>query len=127
MYWFLISALDRIRPPFNTNRLAQSAAGAAYNDKDFVRQIKKEITKQKEIMYKELEKEDLFFIPSDTNFILMKIGSEKVRELCDFLLKRGIVVRPLAGYNLNDYIRVTIGKEQQNRKFLKALIEWRGK
>jgi len=123
----IISALNTIRPPFNTNRLAHSAAEAALSDKAFVRRVKKETAKQKELIYRELDKAGLFYIPSEANFILIKIGSENVKPLCDFLLGKGIIIRPLAGYNLDDFIRVTVGKEKHNMKFLSALTEWRNK
>ncbi|MFH1415890.1 MAG: histidinol-phosphate transaminase [Elusimicrobiota bacterium] len=120
----IISLINRIRPPFNTNRLAQAAATGAFADNSFVDMVREKTEKEKKYLYGQLDSMDLQYVRSQTNFILVRLGSEKVRPLCEFLLQRGIVLRPLAGYDLDDYIRVTVGRHEHNTCFIEGLMEF---
>jgi histidinol-phosphate aminotransferase len=117
----IISYINRIRPPFNVNRLAQAAAVGSYQDTDFIKRVAAEVKEEKEYLYKELERIGLEYVPSQTNFILVHMGSGTVSSLCEYLLKNGIILRPLAGYSLDEYIRITVGKREHNIKLIKAL------
>ncbi|MFC2060921.1 histidinol-phosphate transaminase [Elusimicrobiota bacterium] len=120
----IISLIDRIRPPFNTNRLAQAAALGALEDYEFIAKINSRISEEKEYLYGELKELDLEYVESQTNFILVKFGKEIVESLCEHLLKNGIILRPLKGYSLDDYIRITVGKGQQNEKLISCIREF---
>ena len=72
----------------------------------------------------ELAKRNLETIPAYGNFITFKV--ENAKRVFEALLKQGVIVRPIAGYGLPDYLRVTIGTEAQNRRFLAALDSARG-
>ncbi|OVE75690.1 hypothetical protein BVX97_03765, partial [bacterium E08(2017)] len=61
------------------------------------------------------------YIPAVANFILLKTGNGV--EVFKKLQEKGVIVRPMAGYKLPDYIRITVGEEDQNRKFINALQE----
>ncbi|MGM0440900.1 MAG: histidinol-phosphate transaminase [Elusimicrobiota bacterium] len=115
----IIDLINRIRPPFNTNRLAQVGALGAIEDDSFVNKTVKRTREEKEFMYNELDELGVEYIPSQTNFVLIKVGQKTDRKICQEALKKGIILRPLGGYKLEGYIRVTIGK----RKFNKVLIE----
>lgn len=114
----VISLINRIRPPFNTNRLAQAAALAVLRDSDFVNMVKKETEKEKQYLYAQMDKLGLEYVRSQANFILVKFGRDKVGGLCEYLLSRGIILRSLAGYSLDDYIRITVGKREHNEKLV---------
>ncbi len=116
-----ISFINRIRPPFNTNRLAQAGAFGALRDENFIHEVARETEREKNKLYKEFDKLNLPYIISETNFILVKFGRDIVRPICEYLLKKGIILRPLAGYTLNDYIRVTVGKSEHNKKLIDSI------
>jgi histidinol-phosphate aminotransferase len=117
----VISLINRIRPPFNTNRLAQAAAMGVLDDKEFISMTSKNTLKEKKYLYKAVERLNLTYIPSQTNFILVKFSRLKVPFICKNLLKTGIILRPLTGYSLDDFIRITIGKREQNLKLIQNL------
>ena len=64
----------------------------------------------------------VFFIPSETNFVTIDIKKDG-REVCTELQKKGVIVRPLTGYGMPTFLRVTIGTMAQNRRFVDALKE----
>ena len=76
--------------------------------------------KGKEFLYNELGRMRIAYVPSATNFILIKIG-KKAANLYKGLLKKGVIVRYMGAWKLNDYIRVTIGTMEENRRFIKTL------
>ncbi len=115
----IIAALDKVREPFNVNRLAQAAALAALKEQKKVRQIREYIIREKENLYSALDKLGLFYVKSATNFVLIKINSAE--KIYSYFLKRGIIIRKMSVWGLPDFIRVTIGRKSQNSRFLKAL------
>jgi histidinol-phosphate aminotransferase len=111
--------MNRVRQPFNLNSLAQAAATAALNDTDF---LKRSFELNKEGMARitgGLNKLGLSFIPSYGNFVSFRIGS--ATAMYQRLLKRGVIVRPVGNYGMPEYLRVSIGLESENEKFLTAL------
>jgi len=116
----IIEILNRARPPFNVNSLAQVAALASLRDEDQIIQSRKLISQEKKFLYSHLEKLKLSYIPTQANFILIKIG-KKAPDVEKRLLEKGIIVRGMEAYNLNEYIRLTIGTRQQNEEFVRAL------
>ena len=111
--------MNRVRQPFNVNSVAQAAAVAALQDEDFVRQTHALNQRGMEQITQGLSKLGLEFIPSYGNFISFKIGNgmKNYRRL----LELGVIVRPIASYDMPDYLRVSIGLESENEKFLSAL------
>lgn len=118
----VVSTLLRIKPPFNVNVLAQAAGIAALTDQDFVAHSV-EINRQgRQYLYSEFEKMGLSYAESHTNFVLVRIGPNAA-SVQQELLKRGIIVRPCGGYELADYLRVSIGTMEQNERFIATLRE----
>ncbi|KXB00458.1 hypothetical protein AKJ42_00780 [candidate division MSBL1 archaeon SCGC-AAA261C02] len=121
----VIKALEGIRPPFNVNRLAQSAAIAALEDEEFVQEVKNMIITGREYLQEELSKLDFRVLPSDTNFLM--VGLENLEadapKVCDYLDENGILVRDLTNFRGAgpNWIRVTIGKPDQNERLIDAL------
>jgi len=116
----IVEMLNRARPPFNVNSLAQVAALASLKDKNQISRSRKLVKEGKEFPYSHFKRLKLSFIPIQANFILIKIG-KKTPDVEKRLLKEGIIVRGMGAYNLADYIRVTIGTKPQNEEFIKAL------
>lgn len=112
-----IDAIRRVTPPFSVNRLAQLAAAAAYDDQEHIRKSRTMNDSGKKFLYDNFEKMSVFYIPSDTNFITIDAKSDAER-LSEKLMERGVIVRPLTMYGLPTFMRVTIGTQKQNKRFL---------
>lgn len=116
----IYETIQRVRLPFNLNRMAQVAAIAALDDAEHVQNSLK-ITKEGiDFLTSEFEKMGLDYIPTFTNFIMVKFG-EKTRMVYEELLKRGIVVRPLDPYGIYDALRISIGTMKENEKLIRIL------
>ena len=115
----LIDLMNRVRQPFNVNHLAMVAAVAALGDDAFIRESRRVNDAGLSLLTTELAKRNLETIPAFGNFITFKIPN--ARRVFESLLRQGVIVRPIAGYGLPDYLRVTVGTEAQNRRFLAAL------
>ncbi|MEY3672021.1 MAG: histidinol-phosphate aminotransferase, partial [Pseudomonadota bacterium] len=109
----LTDLLNRVRQPFNVNSLAQAAAIAALNDKEFLTKSFAVNRDGKEQLQKAFEKLGLQFVPSYANFVLVKVGDAARINL--ELLKRGVIVRPVAGDGLPEWLRVSIGLPHENQ------------
>ncbi|MCI0468836.1 MAG: histidinol-phosphate transaminase, partial [Nitrospirae bacterium] len=112
----IIAAMNKIREPFNTNSLAQTAALHALSDK---RHIKKSVAvnnEGKEYLYKELKAMGLRYVPTDANFIYMPLDVDS-KGIYDALLHEGVIVRPVGAKQ----IRVTIGLPEENKRFIEAI------
>jgi histidinol-phosphate aminotransferase len=111
--------MNRVRQPFNANSLALAAAQAALDDAEFLarsRATNEQGMRQLEEGFKRM---GLEYIPSVANFITVKAGAASA--IYQALLKRGVIVRPVANYELPEFLRVTIGTPAQNTRFLSAL------
>ncbi len=117
----LTDLLNRVRQPFNCNSLAQAAAVAALADEAFVArgvQINRAGMTQLSAAFDAL---GLRYLPSFGNFILVHVGDGA--RVYEGLLRRGVIVRPVASYGLPQWLRVTIGLAEENEKFITALRE----
>jgi histidinol-phosphate aminotransferase len=112
-----IDAMNRVRQPFNVNSLAQIAATAALEDVQHLKRTRDVTIEGKKFLYEQFDEIGLDYVPSVTNFILVKTK----RDVFQPLLKRGIIVRPMDMYGLKGYVRVTIGTRQENERFISAL------
>lgn len=115
--------LNKIREPFNINRLAQAAAIAALENESFLKKVVSYIQKEKNYFYEELRKCGLFFVESAANFILIGL-KEDTSSLFNYLLQKGIIVRELKAWGLNKFFRVTIGLHRENKKFINCLKDY---
>ena len=118
----LIGVLNKIRQPFNSNAIAQEAACNAILDKEHITKSIELNYSQREFLFKELTDLGMECIPSQGNFISFK-GNFDAQELFTELMKQGVIVRPVALYDMPEYIRVTVGTEDENLYFLKKLKE----
>jgi histidinol-phosphate aminotransferase len=115
----IMDMLNRVRQPFNVNSVAQAAAVAALQDTEFVQQTFALNLRGMKQIVEGLTKLGLEHIPSYGNFVSFKI--KDASRIYRGLLKSGVIVRPIANYAMPDYLRVSIGLEAQNEKFLSAM------
>jgi len=116
-----IELLNRARQPFNVTAMAQLAAAAALQDVAFVEKTRKLVTEGLSQIVSGLEADGIESVPSVVNFLLVKVG--KGRACSDALQRKHVIVRPMDGYGLPEYIRVTVGTREQNERFLCSLRE----
>ena len=121
----VIRAFDRVRQPFNTSIPAQVGALAALGDDDFLTRTKKLIKEGLETFYACFEELGLFYVPSQTNFVLAKIGP-RAREVADKLLRKGVIIRYMGSYDLPEFIRVSVGLAEENQRFVDGLKDLLG-
>ncbi len=116
----LADAENRIRPPFNVNAIAQAAAVAALTDTDHIKRSRDANSQGKTYLYKALEEIGVSYSPTQGNFITIDLKRD-ARSIHASLLRQGVIVRPIKGYGLPNHLRITIGAEAQNRRFIEAL------
>jgi len=117
----LIKVLHKTRQPFNVSGLAQAAALAGLSDEEHLRKTKRITDEGRDYFQDEFAAMGLRFVPSAGNFVLVNVGdgTNVFREL----LKRRIIVRALKGYNLAEWVRISVGTIEQNRQCIAALKE----
>ena len=115
----IVDLMHRIRQPFNVNAAAQWAALAALEDVDHVGRSLKVNAEGREYLRREVAKMGLEQAPSHANFVLIRVKNGE--EVFQQLLRRGVIVRAMGAYDLPDYVRVTIGTMEENRRFIEAL------
>lgn len=118
----LADLLNRVRQPFNNNSLALLAAEIALGDQDFVEASVELNTRERERLTKALRARELNVLPSQANFLAIDFGRD-AKPVHQGLLERGVIVRPLASYDLPRFLRVSIGTAAENDRFLEALGE----
>ena len=120
----LIEQIAKVRQPFSVNLLAQTAAKAALEDEEHQEKTADLNEAGKRYLSAELSRLGLSFVRSEANFILVHLGPQAPQAV-EKLLQQGIVVRGMAGYGLEQYIRVSIGLPEENKRLIKALELWR--
>ena len=111
--------MNRVRQPFNVNNLALAGALAALDDHVFVAESHDLNRRGMEQLVAGLKRLGLEHIPSHGNFVTFAMAA--AAAVNERLLKQGVIVRPIAGYGLPNHLRVTIGLESENSRFLEAL------
>lgn len=111
--------LNRVRQPFNVNSLALAAAEAALSDDEFLLQSFNTNQAGMAQLIKGFDALGLQHIPSVGNFVTFRAGD--AAGINRRLLQQGVIVRPIAGYGMPEWLRVTIGLESENARFLEAL------
>jgi len=115
--------MNRIRQPFNVNSLALSAAEAALTDREHLQQSVRLNQNGMTQLTNAFDAMDLQYIPSVGNFICVDIkqSGQSGMEIYNKLLHKGVIVRPIDNYGMPNHLRITIGLEKENKKFIKAL------
>ncbi len=111
--------MNRVRQPFNVNSVSLAAAAAALGDADFVRRSYELNRTGMAQITAEFQRLGIEYIPSSGNFVSFR--AKDAHSVYQKLLKVGVIVRPIASYGMPDYLRVSIGLESENAKFLACL------
>jgi histidinol-phosphate aminotransferase len=114
-----VKMLSRVRQPFNVNAIAQAAAIAALDDRDFTEMCIRENHAGLAQLESGFRARGLEFVPSVANFMLVRVGEGA--RIFDALQRRGVIVRPLKPYGMPEWLRVTVGTAAQNDRFLTEL------
>jgi histidinol-phosphate aminotransferase len=117
----LIQVLQKTRQPFNVSGIAQAAALASLEDDEHRRATKRITDEGRAYLQKEFAAMNLRFVPSAANFVLVNVGNGL--KIFRALLEQRIIVRALKGYNLPEWIRISVGTMEQNRRCIAALKE----
>lgn len=117
----LIGYLGRVRQPFNVNSLAQVAALGALEDTEHTEATRRNNAEGLKYLYGEMDRLGFEYVPTEANFFLIKVGDG--RAVYDGLLKKGVIVRPMASYGLGEYIRVSVGLPDENRRFAESFAQ----
>jgi histidinol-phosphate aminotransferase len=117
----LIQVLQKTRQPFNVSGIAQVAALAGLEDDEHRRETKRITDEGRAYLEKEFAAMNLRFVPGAANFVLVNVGDGA--KIFRALLERHIIVRALKGYNLPQWIRISVGTMEQNRRCIEALRE----
>ena len=115
-----IEMLKLFKQPFNTNMFAQKAALLALKDKKFIKLSKDNNFLAMKELTDVFNKLSITYLGTYCNFLTFKAGINS-KGLFTYLLKQGIIIRPLTNYKLPDYLRVSLGKPKDNQKFIKHL------
>jgi histidinol-phosphate aminotransferase len=113
--------MNRIRQPFNVSNVGQAAALAALGDAQFVAQSAELNRSGMQQLTNGFASLGLDWIESFGNFVSVRVGD--AGKVFRQLLERGVIVRPVAGYGMPEHLRVSVGLESENRRFLEALAE----
>ncbi len=116
----LIDLMYRVRPPFDVSVAAEKAGLAALQDTEFYRQTIRMVLEGRQMLYRELEAMGLECVRSQTNFVIVRVGGDD-RQIVDRLIDEGVIVRPGSVYGLPGHIRVTVGRRQDNERFVRSL------
>jgi histidinol-phosphate aminotransferase len=114
-----VEAVDKVREPFNVNTIGQIGAIFSLDCQEELLERRELIREGKTYLYKSFDKLGLNYIPSEANFILVKVGDGK--KVANKLLKKGIIVRSGDIFGYPEYIRVTVGKPDENKIFIENL------
>lgn len=117
----LIQVLEKPRQPFNTTLIAQAAAVAALDDEDFIADSKITYLEGRQLFESFCESRGLTYERTYANFMLIKTGDGIA--VTEALTELGVIVRPMAPYGLEEWIRISFGRPEENEKFVEALAK----
>jgi len=118
----LLSAMNKLKTPFNTSGVAQAAALAALDDQEHVARCIETNATERARLSAGLTKMRLRPVTSEANFVFMEVGPD-AGKISDELLHMGVIVRPLAWMGFPEAIRVSVGSDEENGKFLQAMTD----
>jgi histidinol-phosphate aminotransferase len=118
----LLTAMNKLKTPFNTSGVAQAGALAALDDKEHVRRCIETNDAERKRLSEGLTRLGMRPVPSETNFVFVPVGPE-ANDVSEELLHLGVIVRPLAWMGFPEAIRVSVGTTEENDKFLAAMTQ----
>ena len=118
----LCDLFNRVRQPFNGNTLALAAAQVALDDEAFVEHSRRCNRQGLEYMRAWFDKRGIAYIPSAGNFLTVRFGDDSAR-IYQGLLEHGLIVRPVANYDMADFLRISVGTKPQLEQMFAVLEE----
>ncbi len=122
----LVEALERVKNSFNSyplDRLAIVGAVAAFEDRDYFEQTRQQVIKSRESLVEALTALEFDVVPSAANFVLAKHATESAAQLAAELRARSIIVRHFNAPRIEQYLRITVGTEEECQRLVSALQE----
>lgn len=116
----MVALLNRVRQPFNVNAIAQAAALAALDDGEFAEKCARENRLGLAQLAEGFRQHGLESVPSEANFVLVRVGDGA--RVFAAMQRQGVIVRPMQGYGMPDWLRLTVGSSAQNERMLAALV-----
>jgi histidinol-phosphate aminotransferase len=116
----LVSFIERTKQPFSVNMMALNAAKAALSDEHHLNKVLDNNRKGRLYLYDSLGALGLDFYQTEANFVLVRVGPD-AEAVAKRMFEKKIVIRWLGGYGLTDYVRVTVGTMEENRRFIETL------
>jgi len=117
----MTEVLHKTRQPFNVNSIAQAAAIAALDDEAHLRETKRVIDEGRSYLQEQFAEMQIPFVPAAANFVMVNVGDGCA--VFQKLLQRKIIVRPLKGYGLSEWVRISVGTMEENKKLIGTLSE----
>jgi histidinol-phosphate aminotransferase len=117
----VIEVLHKTRQPFNVNSIAQAGALAALEDDAHLRETKRIVDEGRAYLQEQFSEMQVPFVPAVANFVMVNVGDGCA--IFEKLLQRKIIVRPLSGYGLPEWVRITVGTMEENKRLIGALRE----
>ena len=115
----LVAAMEKVRQPFNINAICQAGALAALDDAKHVERTRKINARGIKFFAREFRRLNLEVVPSAGNFVLVKVGDGG--RVFNEMQKLGVIVRPMGGYSLPEWVRISVGTPKENQRCLEAL------
>ena len=115
----LVQVLHKTRQPFNVNSIAQVGALAALEDDEHLRETKRVVDEGRAYLHEQFATMKIPFVRGTANFVMVRVGDG--HAIFEKLLRQGIIVRPLKGYDLPEWVRISVGTMEENKKLIVAL------
>ncbi len=117
---YIADLLNRVRQPFNNNSFALECAAIALDDQLHINQSVELNWQGMTTLVKGFQELGLDYIPSAGNFVCVRSGPDAA-DIYEQLLYKGVIVRPVANYQMPEHLRISIGSAEENRRVLDAL------
>ncbi len=119
----LVDYVRHTQLPFHTSDVALAAASASMDDEDFLRELRQAVVNGRAFLYHAICDLGLACLPSQTNFVTILDPPSGANELAAALLQRGFIVRAMGAFGLPNGVRISVGAQEENEKFVAALRE----
>ncbi len=114
--------VNRVRNPFNVNTLAQVAALATLQDKEYLKRSSEVVWQGLDYFYEQLKLLKLDYVPSQANFVFFDL-KQPAQKIYQKLLERGVIMRPVANYGFPNHMRLSVGLMSENQVAMASLSE----
>ena len=117
----IVNDLLRFRIPPNHSRIAEAAARVSIEDSDFQERVRKSIREERSYLYKELERIGAEYVPTQTNFLLVRAGGTGTERAIRKFAENHLLIKNGSEFGFSGWLRVSIGNREMNQKFISIL------